>query len=251
MSAKRALSCRPEDQAKELIEGLTKEGLEVHSLPMIKLQRVQDLSPLHQYFEQLETFEWVVFTSVNAVKFFFEAAEEYGLKLYFFPNLKFATVGEKTKLSLEQLGYRTNFVPMHATANVLAENIYDIEEKNVLIPRSKRASNDYVDALNKRGAIVHTVDLYNNISIDYPAESIQKEFANSFEYLIFTSGSTFTALHENLTNASVTLQNEKIICIGPSTANTVEELGYSVHAIAEQHDVDGIISCIKNLEKDV
>jgi len=251
MIAKKALVCRPENQAKELSDGLERIGLEVSVLPMIELRRLKDLSSLHQSFESLETIDWVVFTSSNAVNFFFEAADEYGLKLYFYPDLKFATVGEKTKLSLEQLGYRTNFVPMHYTAETLAANMDDVSKKHILIPRSRLASNDYIEAFEKRDAIVQAIDLYENRFLEYSLEITRKELAKKFDYLIFTSGSTFQSFHQNLLNASVTLQEEKIICIGPSTAKIVKGLGYKVVAIAEQYDTDGIISCIKKLEQNV
>jgi len=252
MKERTILITRAEGQNKDFRETLEKEGALVKTLPMIEYTTIEDFKETHNIFDQLDQFDWIVFTSATAVHFFFEAAHEFGVKFYFFSNLKIATVGEKTKLKLEQLGYRTNFVPIQYTAEVLAENMdEDIAGKKILIPRSNVASDEYLSVFKKRRAIPYPLTIYNNREVNHSPEEITQILNNGVDYLTFTSGSTFKAFHNCLNNTKVKLLNEKIICIGPSTAKVINELGYEVAAIANPHTIDGIVETIKELEEHV
>lgn len=248
----KVLVSRPKQQAKELLEAIENEGGEALLLPMIELKPVRDQSLLYRAFDQLEIYDWLVFTSPNAVKFFFEAAENFGVKFYFYPDLKIATVGEKTKHSLEQLGYRTNFVPIQYTAEVLAENMDpEIEGKKVLIPRSAKASDEYLKVFEKRGALVETIAIYDNQPLEYPAKTMREFMACDFDYLTFTSPSAIQAFDANLKQAALRLHEEQVVCIGPTTAKAAENLGYSVAAVADPHTVEGIVESIIKLNRHV
>lgn len=251
MKGKKVAIFRAKEQSEELIKKIQRLGAEATHLPMIQLDLLQDLSLLHKQLDRLEEIDWLVFTSPNTVKFFFQAADDYGIKFYFYPELKIATVGEKTKSTLELLGYRTNFVPIKFTAEVLAENMDEVAQKNILIPRSTLASDEYVEVFRKRKANAIPVDIYKNTAIDYTAVEMQFALGNQIDYLIFTSGSTVRNFHQNRVSASLSIENEKVICIGPSTAKEAEKLGYTVAAIAEPHNVDGIIDTLKKLENHV
>lgn len=251
MKGKKILITRPESESKDFKQLLEKEGAEVDALPMIRFEGINLSDDLKATFNQLDKFDWLVFTSAKAVQFFFEAAAMYEVKFYFYPNLKIATVGEKTKLKLEQLGYRTNFVPIKYTAEVLAENVDDVNGKNILIPRSNLASEEYISVFAKRGAAVFPLTVYNNIPVSYSKQQLETLLNQKLDYLTFTSGSTFKAFHQLLVEHELQLNDEKIICIGPSTANVVSTLNYTVTAVASTHTVEGIIDTIKQLEENV
>lgn len=236
---------RAENQTASFSNELERAGFEPISLPIIQTVLSADLKPLHSALDQLEQFDWLVFTSENAVRFFFQAAEEYGTKFYFYPDLKIATVGEKTKLKLEQLGYRTNFVPIKYTAEVLAANMDDLNGKNVLIPRSSSADNEYVRIMENRGARVLSIDLYHTISVNYSVEKLQAVFSKEIDYLTFASPSAVEAFHRNIEKHAVDLESIKICCIGPSTAKKAENLGYNVDFIANPHTAEGMVDELK------
>ncbi len=251
MLPKSVLVTRPIDQSKQLNELLENNGFKAISLPLIKLERIKTNPALDSFFNELDSFDWIVFTSVNAVKFFFEAAEEKGVKFYFYPDLKIATVGEKTKLQLEQLGYRTNFVPIKYTAEVLADNMDDVAGKKILIPRSSDASNHYIEVFKSRKAEAIPLTIYQNSPVTYSLEEFSEKFNQNIDYLTFASGSAVKAFDTLLKMKGATLTKEKLICIGPSTAKVANELGYEVTAIAEPHTNEGIIEAILKEEKNV
>jgi|GEM_PF-1066107 len=247
----KVVSTRPADSAEEFRRKIEFLGAEMISMPMIELRLKEDQSELDLAFERLEEFEWVIFNSSAAVRFFFDRVEANGLKLYFFPDLKFATVGEKTKMTLEQLGYRTNFVPIQYTAEVLAENIYDVEGKKVLIPASELTASNYMEVFERRGAKPEMIHFYENHKVSYsPAEKMELLNSN-VDYLSFTSGSTVEAFHENFGNPVQSFTNSKVICIGPSTAEVAIKLGWNVDRVANPHTLEGMIEGMIEMNQEI
>tara|TARA_B110000046_G_scaffold47958_1_gene53067 strand:- start:44809 stop:45567 length:759 start_codon:yes stop_codon:yes gene_type:complete len=252
MKGKKVLITRSTEDNKDFREQLERKGAEVIQLPMIQFNLSEDLTLIHQQLERLETIDWIVFTSTKTVEYFFQIAESKGIKLYYYPDLKIATVGEKTKIKLEQLGYRTNFVPIQYSAEVLAENMDEnVEGKRILIPQSNLASKEYFKVFEKRGAIPIPARIYKTIPVKHETEIFKAVMNQKIDYLIFTSGSTFEAFYQNMQEAEVELTAEKIICIGPSTSKVVEERGMNVSCIAAPHTTEGMIKAIENLEEHV
>lgn len=249
LEGKRVLLTRPEEGSEEFKRKLGYQGAEIFSKPMIQLSLKKDQSILNNALAHLEEYSWVIFNSSAAVRFFFQQSESFGIKWYFFPDIKFATVGEKTKLTLEQLGYRTNFVPIEYTAEVLAENIYEVEGKKVLIPASELTSGNYLEVFEKRGAIPELVTFYENQQLLLSQEERDAMRQEHFDYLTFTSGSTIEAFHQNFGNPELAFPNSKVICIGPSTAKVANSLNWKVNAIAEPYTIEGMINCMKELEQ--
>jgi uroporphyrinogen-III synthase len=105
MKGKKVLITRAKEDNKEFREQLERKGAIVVEKPMIHFTQIEDLTEIYSYLNQLETIDWIVFTSAQTVSHFFKIAESYNVKFYFYPNLKIATVGEKTKLKLELLGF--------------------------------------------------------------------------------------------------------------------------------------------------
>jgi len=247
----RVLITRAEHQTDEFKKKVEHAGLEAIVLPMIEIKAIEANTDLTNVFNQMEKYDWLIFTSSNSVKFFFDAVDEQNVKMYFFPNLKIATVGEKTKMTLEQRGYRTNFVPIKFTAKVLTESLEDLKGKNILIPRSGIATNDYIRAFEEKGAKVHAIDLYNNNPRSFEANTLNKLFDQNLDYITFTSGSTAKSFADNVNKLDIKLDQVKVICIGPSTAKVASDNGLKVEAIAETHTIEGIIDVIKKLENNV
>ena len=248
LKGKKVLLTRPEEGSEEFKRKLGYQGAAVISKPLIQLSLKEDQSQLNQALSKLEEYSWVIFNSSAAVRFFFQQAESFGVKWYFYPDLKFATVGEKTKLSLEQLGYRTNFVPIQYTAEVLAENIHDVEGEKVLIPASELTSGNYLEVFKQRGAYPELITFYENRQLILSEEEKEELLNERFDFLTFTSGSTIEAFHHNFGKPSASFLESKVICIGPSTAKVAEDLNWKVDAVAQPHTIEGMIESMRELE---
>ncbi len=127
----------------------------------------------------------------------------------------------------------------------------EIEGKKVLIPRSAKASDEYLKVFEKRGALVETIAIYDNQPLEYPAETMREFMACDFDYLTFTSPSAIQAFDANLKQAALRLHQEQVVCIGPTTAKAAENLGYLVAAVADPHTVEGIVESIQKLNRHV
>lgn len=248
LQKKKVLITRAEHQSEDFRKLIERANGTPVLFPTIEIKPIADQTLIKQTFDNLESIDWIVFTSENAVKYFFHYAEQYAIKFYFYPNLKIATVGEKTKLILEQLGFRTNFVPIQYTAQVLAENMdAEIEGKRILIPRSSKASQEYLEVFEKRGAIPMPLTIYENSLKENDIQQTKAAIAE-VDYVTFTSGSTVKGFQSALTKANIERPKAKYISIGPSTTKVAHLLGIQIDLTAETYTIEGILDAIKTLE---
>lgn len=249
LNKKKVLITRAAHQSEEFVKLVERANGTPILFPTIEIKAITEQDEIKAALENLEAIDWLVFTSENAVNYFFNYAHEFGVKFYLYPNLKIATVGEKTKLCLEQLGYRTNFVPIKYTAQVLAENMdADIEGKRILIPRSSRASDEYLSVFEKRGAIPIPLTVYENILKQYSAVEVEKTLKFDIDYITFTSGSTVKGFVNALKQHNIEMPNSTYISIGPSTSKVASNLGVKVDFTAKDYTTEGIIEVIKIIE---
>ncbi len=250
LNGKKVLVTRAQHQSAEFVKLINREGAEAICSPMIEIEHLRENPALHKALDQLDQFDWLVFTSENAVEHFFLEAKELNLKMFLYPNLQIATLGDKTKGKLEQLGYRSNFVPIQFTAEVLAENMdEEIENKKVLIPQSDIANNNYIASFEKRGAKVTTIPVYRNTLKKYEGIRFKELFSSGIDYITFTSASCVRSFFENAKRAKWGVKNEKLICIGPSTTKELNKHELNADAIAQPHTVEGMITAIIEIEE--
>lgn len=243
----KVLATRAENQIQALSILLENKGAEVYKLPMIELVPSNNHLEKQEVLKHLHQVDWLIFTSANAVKFFFETAEKYNIQFYFLTELRIATVGEKTKKAIEELGFRTNFVPNDFTAEMLFKQLPDVSGKNILIPRSEKASDRYIEQLEQRGAKVKSVIFYNNEKVLYFQNEFLRVMNKGIDFLTFTSGSTVKAFHDYCQKFNFELSNEKVVVIGPSTHKIAVDLGMKVTAVAQNLTAEGIVAEIEKI----
>jgi len=229
---KTVLVTRSKDQASEFISKLEQLGAKTIALPLITTIAINK-TKLSQKIDQ-SNFSWIIFTSPNAVKFFFETVSTNSI------NCKIAAVGSKTKELLEALNLTIDFIPTKFTGKQLAKEIPVNPNQSFFIPRSDLAKNDAVDVLESRNAIVETLSIYQNTPINYTEGELDNILSQKIDFTTFTSGSTVSSFMKLGTKAQV----GKIICIGPETAKIAKEKDLQVSAIANPHTIDGIIEKI-------
>ena len=103
----------------------------------------------------------------------------------------------------------------------------------------------------KRGATPLPVTIYNTKAVEYAVDEFCDVINEKFDYVTFTSGSTFKAFYQNMTKAKITLDAEKIISIGPSTNIVIEENNLIVSGSAMPHTIEGMVRAIEKLEENV
>jgi len=229
---KTVLITRSEEQAKPFLEKLSNLGFRIILFPLIEIKAINSNQLIAQ-FNQLN-YDWIIFTSTNAVKYFFQLISP---KLI---SCKIAVVGDKTKMAIKNLGLRVDFTPSKYTSKNLGEEISIKNNDTILIPRSAIAKDNMLESLRVKGASVYPISIYKNSPINYSIKEIETIFSQKIDYITFTSSSIVKAF----SLLKIKLNKEKVICIGPETAKTTKKLKINVFRIAEPHNIEGMIKII-------
>ncbi|AXT86685.1 bifunctional uroporphyrinogen-III C-methyltransferase/uroporphyrinogen-III synthase [Aeromicrobium sp. A1-2] len=187
-------------------------------------------------------YEWIAFTSVNAVKAVREKFEEYGLDARAFSGLKIAAVGDKTAEAIATWGIRSDLIPTgEQSARGLLEDWPPYDDlldpiNRVFLPRADIATETLVAGLVDLGWEVDDVTAYRTVrAAPPPAPTREAIKTGKFDAVMFTSSSTV----RNLVGIAGKPHTSTIIaCIGPATAKTAEEHGLRVDVIADSPSVE-------------
>jgi len=187
-------------------------------------------------------YEWIAFTSVNAVKAVREKFEEYGLDARAFSGLKIAAVGDKTAEAIATWGIRADLIPSgEQSARGLLDDWPPYDDlldpiNRVFLPRADIATETLVAGLIDLGWEVDDVTAYRTVrAAPPPAPTREAIKTGKFDAVMFTSSSTV----RNLVGIAGKPHASTIIaCIGPATAKTAEEHGLRVDVLAESPSVE-------------
>ena len=245
---KRILVTRARAQASEFAELLETNGAEVIQFPTIEIRPLQlDTT----YIQSINKYDWVIFTSVNAVEIFYGHLRSAGKDVRVFGRTKICAVGPKTVDALNRIGLQPDFVPTHSRGSAIAADIEDVSGKRILLPRAKIATADLPDGLRERGAHVDDVPLYDTLKIASNShkgrDGIETDLLNgNIDFVTFTSSSTVTNFLEMFPahTPSVLLANVKVAVIGPETQKTAKAHGIQVDVVAKQATIECLVEAI-------
>ena len=250
---RRVVVTRARAQAGELSVELERLGAEVYEFPTIQIQAPEDFGPLDAAIRDLDSFGWIVFTSVNGVEAFLERLRHHGLDLRAVPRrAKVAAIGPATAQRIEEIGLQVDVVPEEYRAEALIEVLEtdSITGKRVLIPRAKVAREILPDKLREAGAEVVVPPAYEAApSSEGKNELARRLGAGEIDCVTFTASSTV----ENFVGAfgpgeAVGLLAEtRVVCIGPITAETARGHGLRVDTEAEEYTIPGLVEAVEDL----
>ncbi|MCX7679008.1 MAG: uroporphyrinogen-III C-methyltransferase [Spirochaetes bacterium] len=236
---KKVVVTRTREQASELSQKLTNLGAEVIEFPTIKIKPRENMD-IHNAISHLSSFDWIVFTSQNAVNIFFNHLKKHNLDARAFHSARIAAIGNATASSLEAHGIRCDLVPEKFIAEALVEALESqaIRGEKILLPCAAEARDVLYDGLQKAGAYVTRVFLYDTVLPDDLDEDVISA-AKLADVITFASSTT-------VKNFFALIPDTKAIfaCIGPITAQTVRDHGKNPEIIAETHTIDGLVSAI-------
>ncbi|MED7953200.1 MULTISPECIES: bifunctional uroporphyrinogen-III C-methyltransferase/uroporphyrinogen-III synthase [unclassified Streptomyces] len=229
---------RTKEQAHGLSEQLRSYGAVPQEVPTIAVEPPRTPQQMERAIKGLVTgrYEWIAFTSVNAVRAVREKFEEYGLDARAFAGIKVAAVGETTAQALVDFGVKPDLVPSgeQSAAGLLEDwppydPVFDPIDR-VLLPRADIATETLVAGLVELGWEVDDVTAYRTVRASPPpAETREAIKGGGFDAVLFTSSSTV----RNLVGIAGKPHNVTVIaCIGPATAKTAEEHGLRVDVMA-------------------
>ncbi|MER5550384.1 bifunctional uroporphyrinogen-III C-methyltransferase/uroporphyrinogen-III synthase [Streptomyces sp. NPDC002793] len=239
----RVLVPRTKEQAASLSDQLRSYGAVPHEVPTIAVEPPRTPQQMERAVKGLVTgrYEWIAFTSVNAVKAVREKFEEYGLDARAFAGIKVAAVGEQTAAALIDFGVKPDLVPSgeQSAAGLLEDwppydPVFDPIDR-VFLPRADIATETLVAGLIELGWEVDDVTAYRTVRASPPpAETREAIKGGGFDAVLFTSSSTV----RNLVGIAGKPHNVTVIaCIGPATAKTAEEHGLRVDVLSPEPSV--------------
>jgi len=241
---------RTKEQAAFLSDQLRSYGAVPHEVPTIAVEPPRTPQQMERAVKGLVTgrYEWIAFTSVNAVKAVREKFEEYGLDARAFAGIKVAAVGESTAQSLVEFGVKPDLVPSgeQSAAGLLEDwppydPVFDPIDR-VFLPRADIATETLVAGLVELGWEVDDVTAYRTVRASPPpADTREAIKGGGFDAVLFTSSSTV----RNLVGIAGKPHNVTIIaCIGPATAKTAEEHGLRVDVMSPEPSVHALAQAL-------
>ena len=248
---RRIVVTRARHQASELVERLAVLGADTLECPTIEVIPPKDWTELDRALETLDACDWIVFTSVNGVRFFFGRLFETGRDVRSLGRVRTACIGPATAEALRTFGLNTDILPesYRAESVVTAFEREDVKNRRILIPRAAEARPILPAELLRMGASVNEVAVYHTVQArDGVAELHAGLAEGSVDMITFTSSSTvrnFRALFPEAADPTAILNGARIASIGPITSDTARELGFPVHIEAESYTIPGLVAAIE------
>ena len=241
---------RTKEQAGAMSERLTAHGAVPAEVPTIAVEPPRSPAQMERAVKGLVDgrYQWVVFTSTNAVRAVWEKFAEFGLDARAFSGVKIACVGEATAATVRGFGINPELVPSgeQSSLGLLADfppfdDVFDPVDR-VLLPRADIATETLAEGLRERGWEIDDVTAYRTVRAAPPESSIREMIkSGGFDAVCFTSSSTV----RNLVGIAGKPHSRTIVaCIGPKTAETALEFGLRVDVQPETADVASLVEAL-------
>jgi len=227
------------------IEGL---GLRTYFYPSISIAKSTVTKKSQKIFSDIESFDWLIFTSQNGVRFFLSDLDQLGISLTKLKNIKIAVVGKKTAESVKKYGLQVNFVPSKFTTTNLGNELENIKGKKILMARANLATPRLVEKLEEKGAQVTDIAIYKTSFIENDNPEFDNLVNNNQIYCItFTSPSTVKGFINNVKKANLhkAVLAIQALSIGPVTSKALTKEGFQKILTADTYTINGMIAKLK------
>lgn len=243
LKSKRVVVTRPEHQAEGLCNRLRALGAEPIPFSVIAIAPPEVGGPLDQAINQANSFDWIIFTSVNGVEQFWTRLEATGgSSASAALRAKVAAIGPATAEALRQRCVSVDLIPDEYRAEAILDDIGDVAGMRVLLPRADIARPALARGLESMGAEVDEVAAYRTV-LGEPDQAAFDALRAGVDVITFTSSST---VRNFLTlTADLDYGNPLIACIGPITAATARDVGLHVDVEAREYTIDGLLDALK------
>jgi uroporphyrinogen III methyltransferase/synthase len=246
---KKIVVTRARQQASHLTERLSALGAECVECPTIEIVPPKSWSRLDQAIRELDAYDWLVFTSVNAVRFFFKRLQAANLDTRALGGLRTAAIGPATAQKMQDYGLKSDILPTHYRAEAIVEAFSQetLTSRRILLPRAKNARPILPVELAQMGAVVDEVISYEAVQADEGRHGLLKQLEEkAIDAVTFTSSSTAENFKALLPKDRIDdlMAGVCIASIGPITSETASSLGFSVNVTAEEYTIPGLCQAL-------
>jgi uroporphyrinogen-III synthase len=265
----RVLVGRARHQAGSLSRELRKNGAKVIEVPFIEIRKPRSFRQLDSALRNLESYDWLILTSVNGVEAMWERLAKLGLSLELdreehasraarrnqqAKRLRIAAIGPATKKAIEQRGVSVSIVPEQYVAESVVRSLRaKVKGKRVLLVRAKIARDVIPQELRRAGAHVDVVEAYETVvpkSSRNRLQRVMKDPRLRPHVVTFTSSSTVRNFVNLLSTPGQAKQRIPqmdgvlMSSIGPVTSATLREFGFPVQIKAKVFTIPGLVSAL-------
>lgn len=230
---------RAREQAGALAARLAELGGNVVEIPTIEIQPASDWKPLDAAISRLESFDWLIFTSANGVRFFMQRLDASQRDLRGL-RARICAIGPATAAAVAALHLKVDLMPAEYVAEsvVAAFEKIPLEGARVLLPRAAVARDLIPEELEKLGARVQVVEAYRTVK----PEHVSWPESSHPDWVVFTSSSTVENFHALF--GAERLKGVRVASIGPVTSVTARRLGIEVSVEPEEHTIPALAQAI-------
>ncbi len=240
----KVLLTRPRDLISDMAKKLRVQGAEVLELPAIRTVMIEENEPLRKALEQMETYQWLVFTSPTGVKMFFKSLQNFDIDIRSLGQVRIASMGKGTQKALSDWGLRPDLIPEvfdgEHLARALAEKLKGDEK--ILIPRARNGNQELTRILGETGAEVDDIATYDTVYEKQDVIDEAAEFADGkIDCAVFTSGSTVRGFAEAV--GELDFSKVKAACIGRQTMAEAQRYGMQTR-MSEEATMDSLVELV-------
>ncbi len=244
----RIVVTRAREQASAFADLLRAYGADVVEFPTISIFPPDGWESLDAAIDRLDVYDWVVFTSVNGVRFFLERLKVSGKDARALSQKKLCAIGPATGAALEGVGLRADLIPENYRAEgiLAALREEEIRGKHFLIARAAAAREVLPQELRRRGAQVDVVECYRTEPGPGGTKGRELLLKGGIDLVTFTSSSTvenFAAMFSRDELERIR-GNFRVAAIGPITAERARDLGLTPDLVADEYTVPALTEAI-------
>jgi len=243
------LVTRPAHQHDEFAAALEAAGARAILAPAIEITAPDDPAPAREAASNLSDYAWLVFTSANGVRAFFDLFDDAGTAARAIGTAQIAAIGPGTAATLQSHGIDAALIPQTYVAEDLARALIAASApgERLLIFRAQEARDVLARDLHAAGRCPVVVAAYKTV---FTRDDRFAEKVAASDILTFTSASTVRGFVRNLGGPAAAVraaQDKLIACIGPITAHEARTTGLHVHAIASEYTARGLLAALEHL----
>lgn len=243
---------RAREQASGLAAQLTELGADVVQFPTIAIRPLEDYSELDTIVAAIaegDAYHWLIFTSVNGVRFFWRRLLRAGWDARILGGVRVAAIGPATAAALRERGIVPDFVPDRYVAESVAQGLLErgVAGRRVLLPRAREAREVLPDVLRKAGALVDVIPVYETVPAAVRREDVLERLAEGRIHCV-TFGSSSTVENFLSLIPADTLRrypDVKLAAIGPITAATLGKHGLPCDIRPEEFTIPALVEALK------
>lgn len=246
LAGKRIVITRSWEDYEAAAEAIRRRGGIPIACPTISLHPPEDCEPLDRAIQSIQNFDWIFFTSAHAAQFFLERLFSKSIRLP--DSVQCAAIGPATAAAVAQRGVRSSFIAKTATGRSLVREfneVHPIQGKRFLLPLSNMARDEVNNSLREAGGAVTAVTAYRTI----PAETFPREVGdflrkNAVDWVTFFSSSAAANFYQILQRNPNYPACFHIASIGPSTSETLRQIGATPDVEAVPHTLEGLLDAM-------